>query len=156
MKWNSSYVSLIPGIRWKDFLIQGIGKKFLSPWKILTAPSVGRKHINNWAVWEVPRQKRSNRYSTFLFTLNHFRLVFHFERLFSRSHPTVPNPSKYHQIKSGESSHSSAYDGPELDVAGLGPQPEDSRRTDTVQVHLSENSFVNDYPFGQSNFRKAQ
>ena len=35
-----------------------------------------------------------------------FRMVFHFERLFRRSHPNIPNPARYQQIRRGESVYS--------------------------------------------------
>ncbi len=38
--------------------------------------------------------------------LPYFRLVFHFERLFHKSHPNVPNAAKYQQLNRGGSSHS--------------------------------------------------
>jgi len=38
--------------------------------------------------------------------LPYFRLVFHFERLFHKSHPNVPIAAKYQQLNRGGSSHS--------------------------------------------------
>ena len=95
-------------------------------------------------------------------------MVFHFERLFRRSHPKVPNPAGYQQIRRGDSvySQSSVFEeipqNEEQQPEQPAPQQQQQRNrqqqqleqqraaplshSEIVQVHQAEDSIANKFP----------
>jgi hypothetical protein len=75
-------------------------------------------------------------------------LVFHFERLFHKSHPNVPNPAKYQQLNRGgsvHSSHSSYYEEQQQQQQQqhVGDVSSPHNESNIVEVHMKdENVFV--------------